>query len=269
MSGAGLLMEGSMKKYLYNYQTILHFSSPVSRHFFKLRCVPCRNACQEHNQNELILEPADVVRYDTDVWGNNVQYGSYLTEHDSFVFISCGVASLKPYALPHDGRQVDVFRSESPLASCSEEMRRWCLLPGGTARPLDQALALTEQVYHYMVYTPGSTNEFTTAPQAFSQQAGVCQDYAHILIALCRLHGIPARYVNGFLQGTGLTHAWVEVLDQDTWYGVDPTHNRMIEYGYIKLAHGRDAADCSVNRGVFTGSNAVQHAQIRVLVEEL
>ena len=79
---------------------------------------------------------------------------------------------------------------------------------------------------------------------------------------------IPARYVNGFIEGEGATHAWVEVYDDGAWWGIDPTHNRPIEWGYIKLSHGRDAEDCPVNRGVFTGA-ASQTAEIRVIVEEL
>lgn len=119
-----------------------------------------------------------------------------------------------------------------------------------------------------MCYSPGSTQIDTTAIEVFQQRKGVCQDYAHILIAMCRACGIPARYVNGFMQGVGVTHAWVEVLVNGEWRGIDPTNNRLIEYGYIKLAHGRDAMDCRVNRGVFTG-NATEQTEIRVIVEEL
>lgn len=78
---------------------------------------------------------------------------------------------------------------------------------------------------------------------------------------------MAARYVNGFMQGIGLTHAWVEVHDGKAWHGIDPTNNRLIEYGYVKLSHGRDALDCPVNRGVFTGM-ASQQVEIRVIVEE-
>ena len=132
----------------------------------------------------------------------------------------------------------------------------------------DYALRLSEKIHGYMCYAPGTTQINTTAMEAFQQQKGVCQDYAHILIALCRACGIPARYVNGFMQGTGVTHAWVEVLVNNEWRGIDPTNNQLIEYGYIKLAHGRDALDCRVNRGVYTG-HPTEQTEIRVIVEEL
>ena len=82
------------------------------------------------------------------------------------------------------------------------------------------------------------------------------------------MNGIGARYVCGFMQGEGVTHAWVEVYCNGYWLALDPTHNRKIEYGYIKLAQGRDAADCPVNRGVFTGS-AIQTTHVEVIVEEV
>jgi transglutaminase-like putative cysteine protease len=81
----------------------------------------------------------------------------------------------------------------------------------------------------------------------------VCQDFAHILIALCRLSGILARYAAGFPEGEGSTHAWVEYYEDGSWKAVDPTHNRLVETGYIKLSHGRNFGDCSIEKGIFSG----------------
>ena len=114
----------------------------------------------------------------------------------------------------------------------------------------------------------GVSKTETIASEALARKQGVCKDYAHILIAMCRANGIYSRYVNGFLMGEGATHAWVEFFDNDGWYAIDPTHNRMIDYGYIKVAHGRDAGDCSLNRGVFNGTTN-QLTEIRVIVEEI
>jgi transglutaminase-like putative cysteine protease len=88
------------------------------------------------------------------------------------------------------------------------------------------------------------------------------------MIALCRRQGIPARYVNGFLVGEGETHAWVEIFDGYNWLGFDPTHNCRISDGYVKLAHGRDAHDCSVSRGMYTGQ-AQQQTTIHVTLHEI
>ncbi|MBQ3671009.1 MAG: transglutaminase family protein, partial [Treponema sp.] len=96
---------------------------------------------------------------------------------------------------------------------------------------------------------------------------GVCQDYAHLFIALCREAGIVARYVCGMSKGEGATHAWAEFFVPDgefraangqnasgTWYGIDPTRNKFTDDDYVILAVGRDFSDCQVDRGVFCGS---------------
>ena len=255
-----------MKRYLYNYQTILRFSAPVSRHGFRLRCVPCENSCQRLLKQSLFLHPSDGVTQATDSWGNPIQYGNRIEPHDSFVFVSLGEAELSPYRLP-DGEPSPLFWLPSKLTAATASMTQIAqAFPRSTAQ--GQALALSAWVYQHMRYQPGITQPATTAAEALTLGQGVCQDYAHILLALCRAAHIPARYVNGFIEGEGATHAWVEVYDDGAWWGIDPTHNRPIEWGYIKLSHGRDAEDCPVNRGVFTGT-ASQTAEIRVIVEEL
>ena len=256
-----------MKRFLYNYQTIIRFDSPVSRHFFRLRCMPCVNACQQAGKRELFLHPADYVTYGADAWGNPIQYGSRLEAHDSFIFVSSGEARLTPYCIPDDAPE-DMFKVQSPLTALSAPMKLFMADAGNGSTPLERAMNLSQKIYEYMQYAPGITQIETTAMKAFGLQRGVCQDYAHILTALCRAQGITARYVNGFMTGVGVTHAWVEVFDDGAWRGIDPTNNRLIEYGYIKLAHGRDAMDCPVNRGVFTGV-ATQQVEIRVIVEEI
>ncbi len=258
-----------MKRYRYNYQSIIHFNATVVRHFFKLRCLPCENACQKIGREKLYLHPAVSLCHDTDFFGNRTQYGHTLEEHDSFVFTSSGVVELMPYCIPEStvppifrigshftapSREIIAFSRSLPLAGCSD------------AR--EKALRIAGALHHHMAYTPGSTDNSTTAAQAFQRAQGVCQDYAHIFIALCHLNGIPARYANGFMQGIGFTHAWAEVYHDGRWIGVDPTNNNLIEYGYIKIAHGRDAADCPVNRGVYIGGSG-QYSEIRVITEEI
>ena len=97
--------------------------------------------------------------------------------------------------------------------------------------------------------------------RALGGGVGVCQDYAHILISMCRLSGIPARYVAGMMVGEGASHAWTEVWLDGGWTGVDPTHNRPVDETYIKLAHGRDFGDGAIDKGCFIGS-ATQRQQM-------
>lgn len=123
-------------------------------------------------------------------------------------------------------------------------------------------------VYESMQYTKGVTSISTTAEEALSLGQGVCQDYAHILLSLCREEKIPARYVVGLLLGEGESHAWIEAFDGERWRGFDPTNNRLAEEDHIKISHGRDYRDCSINRGVFTG-RATQRQTVLVRVTEV
>ncbi|HEX3462504.1 MAG TPA: transglutaminase family protein [Candidatus Elarobacter sp.] len=112
-------------------------------------------------------------------------------------------------------------------------------------------------VAQHMRYVPDATSVATTAGEAFAQGTGVCQDYAHVMIALCRLCGIPARYVSGHLLGEGGTHAWVEVIEPAPGTGTarvagfDPTHDRRTTMDYVFVAAGRDYTDVAPTSGQF------------------
>lgn len=123
------------------------------------------------------------------------------------------------------------------------------------------AQRLSSRVFNSFEYAPGSTDTTTTAAEAFASGRGVCQDYAHVLIALCRVLEIPARYVTGLMAGEGATHAWVEVHDGERWRGVDPTHNCVVDDRYMLFATGRDFEDCPIERGMFRG-NAEQTQKV-------
>lgn len=124
-------------------------------------------------------------------------------------------------------------------------------------RGLELADAICQFVHGRMRYAHGITAVNTTAAQAFALGTGVCQDYAHVMIAICRLLGLPARYVSGHLLGEGGTHAWVEVVaeatDRRSAIGVpfDPTHGRRANLGYVTVALGRDYLDVAPTSGTF------------------
>jgi transglutaminase-like putative cysteine protease len=128
-------------------------------------------------------------------------------------------------------------------------------------RGSELAIAVGGWVYRWMTYTFDRTGVDTTATQALAARHGVCQDYAHLMLALCRLLGIPARYVSGYLVGEGGTHAWVEVLQPLagdavqilTW---DPTHNRPADSRYVTVAVGRDYRDVAPVSGTCCGPHA-------------
>ncbi|HTP41865.1 MAG TPA: alpha-E domain-containing protein [Nitrospiria bacterium] len=115
------------------------------------------------------------------------------------------------------------------------------------------------QVHAHMRYEPGRTHVGTKASEAFAHAAGVCQDYAHVMLSLCRLAGLPARYVSGYLPGEGRMHAWVEALlpvgpaHGQIWVAYDPTHQRRCDERYVTVAVGRDYRDVAPTSGYYSG----------------
>ncbi|MEC4670989.1 MAG: transglutaminase family protein [Nitrospirota bacterium] len=128
--------------------------------------------------------------------------------------------------------------------------------------PVELAKSLLHQVYAHMRYQTGATHVGTTAAKAFEKGAGVWQDYAHVMLSLCRLAGLPARYISGYLPGEGQMHAWVEVLlpvgshKIPIWVAYDPTHQRRCDERYITVAIGRDYQDIAPTSGYYLGASA-------------
>ncbi len=140
-----------------------------------------------------------------------------------------------------------------PDANIRETARR---LQSQTSSPHELAQRISDWVYSAMSYKNGKTTVATTAAQALALHQGLCQDYAHIMLSLCRTVGLPARYVSGHLLGEGGSHAWVEVLlpGERGWKAVafDPTNNCRPHLGYITVAVGRDYRDVSPTSGTFS-----------------
>ncbi len=118
------------------------------------------------------------------------------------------------------------------------------------------AAAANESVHNALAYEHGATSVRTTAAQALARGAGVCQDYAHVLLALTRRLGLASRYVSGQMLGFGGSHAWVEVIVPDgagcaRVLSLDPTHGRATGYEYITVAVGRDYADVAPLSGTY------------------
>lgn len=121
------------------------------------------------------------------------------------------------------------------------------------------------RLYQDFHYEQGVTDISTTAEEALLLGKGVCQDYSHIMLSLCRMERIPSRYVVGMLMGEGLSHAWVEICSDGHWIALDPTNNLVVDTQHIKISSGRDYQDCIINQGVFTGfASQVQHIQVSV-----
>jgi transglutaminase-like putative cysteine protease len=131
-------------------------------------------------------------------------------------------------------------------------------LKAGGEQGLELVEHINEWVYQAMSYAHDVTDIHTTAAQALALGQGVCQDYAHIMLVLCHLCGIAARYVSGHLLGEGGTHAWVEVIlpeenqpDLARVIPFDPTHGSRANINYVTIACGRDYFDVAPTSGTF------------------
>ncbi len=129
--------------------------------------------------------------------------------------------------------------------------------------PYHVALRFCQYVYDNFNYIKGVTTVETTLDEIWKLKAGVCQDFAHILMEMLRMVHIPARYVSGYIctsrnnmRGEGATHAWAEAYIPDYgWLGIDPTNNCIANETHVRLAVGRNFSDCSPVKGVYKGSS--------------
>lgn len=142
--------------------------------------------------------------------------------------------------------------------------------------PLELAGRLNEYVNHNFKYITGITSVETTLDEVWKLKAGVCQDFAHMLLVMLRMAGMPARYVSGYIcpnkngmRGEGATHAWVEAyVPHYGWLGLDPTNNCVANDMHVRLAVGRNFSDCSPVKGSYKGtSRHVLHVGVSVSYE--
>ena len=166
------------------------------------------------------------------------------------------------------------YRMESPQIKIKKhfgEFARECFAEGEPL--LNGAINLMHKLFATLTYKPGATNTATPLAEVLEKRQGVCQDYAHLMIACLRSLGLPARYVSGYLRtvpvekekttrslvGADASHAWVAVyVPTFGWVELDPTNNLIVGTDHIALGWGRDFSDVSPLRGVITGGG--EHA---------
>jgi transglutaminase-like putative cysteine protease len=210
-----------------------------------------------------VTHPLADTAYQTDAFGNTV--------------ISCSVPSVQSTIEFEAWILVERRADEGPHYVSAHNLRdeRYCQ-PSRLTRPddvltrtasrfkssgkqgIELAHLINTWVYQAMSYAHDVTGIHTTAAEALSLKQGVCQDYAHIMLTLCRLCHLPARYVSGHLLGEGGTHAWVEVLlpvdeqpERALVVSLDPTHGRQAGINYVTVAVGSDYFDVAPTSGTY------------------
>ncbi len=213
-----------------------------------------------------VSEPTAQVRWHEDDFGNRhcvvrVERVPPVLELQVSVVVErgLGLSLLGPRAVA-----VEPFRRASALTGADRALRALAhehQVPGDALATADAFCTLVRERVSYGF---GATDVTTTAAQALAVGTGVCQDQAHVMLALCRAVGIAARYVSGHLVGQGGTHAWTEVLVRGSHHGshrgatvpvaFDPCHGRRADARYVTVAVGRDYRDVPPTSGSYSGS---------------
>jgi transglutaminase-like putative cysteine protease len=247
-------------------QTIRYdYSAPIRHLRHRLVIAPrAVHGDQRRLSRSLVVSPDAATYVQVDAFGNDVDALElpYVERSIAFALRSnvvrdarLGATAFDPAGLDHPALH-DERRLTEPDAALRAAAAR---LRAAEPDPRRLAEAIARFVHAEMVYTKAVTDVFTTAAQAFAARAGVCQDYAHVTLALARACGLTARYVSGHLIGDGASHAWVEILIPERGRGVrvlslDPTHGRPTDLRYLVIAVGRDYEDVAPTSGVFSGS---------------
>ena len=307
------------------HETAYAYSQGVSLAHHLAHLEPLTDAWQQPQAFglSLLTEPspqagmAPLVARRHDVFGNLVHHLTLTHPHHRLVVRAQSQVRLKARfqgLIPGQGARVGevaqalAYRAGQPFAPASEfvqpsahtpllsDLRRWAAPNLAPDRPVaDAAMALMERLHQTFVYQSRSTEIHTPLQQVFDQRQGVCQDFAHLMIAALRAHGLAARYVSGYLLthrwnpaepanrpqdgaptqagadagdthliGADATHAWVQVWCPETpglqatggWLDLDPTNRLIPSLEHVRVAVGRDFADVTPLRGVIQGGGA-------------
>ena len=265
--------------YLINHTTRFRYSATVSESVMELRMQPRSEGTQRCLSFELSLSPKARVASHRDYLGNIVHHFDVPGRHSQLIVKASAIVEIMPQTIP-DALDQEAWSELDALAGNSDCFEM--LLPSHFARPSgllndlarelrierrDDPLSLLREIngalHDAFDYAPQTTNVDSPIDDALRTRKGVCQDFAHIMIALVRGLGIPCRYVSGYLfhrletqdrSAQDATHAWVEALLPGLgWVGFDPTNNLLACERHIRTAIGRDYADVPPTRGIFKG----------------
>jgi transglutaminase-like putative cysteine protease len=270
--------------------TQYHYDAQVRESVMELWMQPQKSAAQRLLSFELELEPAAQLFSYADSFGNAVYHFDVPHPHNRLEIVARSAVETQAPTHPPatlDRGEWDRLRSDFIQGECFDFLRphgyavRTGALDAFVAErridelrrldPLSAARRLSEVIYGAFDYQAGVTAADSPIDLALAEGRGVCQDFAHIMIAICRSWGLPARYVSGYLftdraqqhdrSDPDASHAWVEVfLPSLRWVGFDPTNDITAGERHVCVAVGRDYGDVPPSRGVFKGEAESQLA---------
>ncbi len=277
-------------RYTVTHHTTYRYSQPVTLGHNLVHLAPRDLALQEVHSRELRIEPMpENIAHFTDYFGNLTAGFTLESSHSEMVVTHRSELSVEPTSPPDVGQSVAwervrpglfedrddaaldalQFLFDSPLAAASPDLRAYAESSFTSGRPVLEAAAdLCHRLYTDFAYDPQATSIATPLAEVMAHRRGVCQDFAHLMIAMLRSLQLPARYLSGYIRtfkntsnpnagrlvGADASHAWCEVYEPTMgWVGFDPTNNLIPSDMHITAAWGRDYHDVSPVRGVILG----------------
>ena len=268
-----------MPQFKIHHVTRYSYEVPVRDSANQIILFPVKDEYQTVQKQDLDITGEPPVDIYKDYYGNEVGSFTFAEPHRELVIDSKIEVITKSRALPDDTlpkeeqwSALHTIRHQVPFIdflkqeSCEavHEIKRDTQVGQHLQfTPLVAAQKLNEYVYKEFQYIKGVTSVETTPDEIWKLKAGVCQDFAHILLVMLRMTGTPARYVSGYIcpnrngmRGEGATHAWVEAyIPAYGWLGLDPTNNCFVNDLHIRLAVGRNFSDCSPVKGTYKGTS--------------
>jgi transglutaminase-like putative cysteine protease len=244
-----------MSKFSIRHITRYLYEVPVRDSANQIMLYPLKDDYQEVLEHKIMITGDPVVDVHLDYFGNEVGIFTHSQPHqelliDSQLVVVTRAKIIKEDIIPaeHQWEELKKLKNQIPYINFFKlepfdalpEVEKVVAMEGGKKlTPLKTAQKFCEYVYTNFKYKSGITTVETKLEEIWKLKSGVCQDFAHFLLAILRLEGIPARYVSGYIcpnkngmRGEGATHAWVEIyIPSQGWVGLDPTNNSFVE-GY-------------------------------------
>ncbi len=278
-----------MPRFIIQHITKYTYPEPVRDSANQIMLFPLKDEYQEIQSQKIIITGEPFIEVFHDYYGNEIGSFTNIMPHTELRIESTISVLTRPRLFPLDDHEthvqwehldqikyilpfIDFLKQENFQAL--EEVK--AIADAGfynTVSVYTAVQQLNEYVYKNFNYIKGITTVETTLDEIWELKAGVCQDFAHILLVMLRIMCIPARYVSGYvcphdhnLRGEGATHAWVEAyIPFYGWLGVDPTNNCIVNDLHVRLAIGRSFSDCSPVKGTYKGT-AKQTLEVGVSV---
>jgi transglutaminase-like putative cysteine protease len=244
----------------------------------QIKLYPVNDEFQKVSQHKLVISASPAVHTIRDYFDNLTGFFTVVAPHSHLAIDSMLAVEMLPKPEPvkslspsevwiqthstenqlrfHDFLKAEEATSQQEIQQAVHEIL------SKVQHPLDTIVDLSNYIYDNFTYQKGVTSIETSVDELWQLRAGVCQDFAHLLLYMLRLMGVPGRYISGYIcpgssewRGEGATHAWAEAWLPDTgWVGIDPTNKCIAGERHVRLASGRNFSDCTPVKGTYKGT---------------